>query len=255
MHLVNKWICVGFLVCSLTACGGGGSSGGSTAAPPTPPVANANPGGIWFGTVFNATLGSSFELVGITLSTGESRFIDSSGSQLTSNISVTGTGFSGSVFAVAPVGSVFSNNSPTASGSITGTINERSSMAGTFVLNSGDTGTFNLVYDSTYERTSSLALLSGTWIDVNSDTYTVQSDGTLFGQDSFGCVYSGRVSIINPSFNAYRFSLDVSNCSGFNGTYTGLGTLGDLQLANDNRLFTYQISNQVWSLTARIGKL
>lgn len=238
---------------SLSGCGGGGGGDGSSSQPP--PVVNESPGGIWFGTVFNATLGSSWELVGITLNSGESRFIDELGSQFSANISVDGTSFSGSLFAVAPVGSTFIDGSVTATGSISGTVTERSRLSGTYTLSTGETGTLELFYDSTYERSSSLANTSGTWIDINSDTYTVQADGTLFGQDSFGCVYNGRISTIDPLFNAYRVSIDVANCSEFNGTYTGLGTLGDLQAANDNRLFIFQVSNQNWSLTSQLGKL
>jgi hypothetical protein len=243
-----------FLFSTVAGCGGGSSGGGDTSSQP-PPVVDERPGGIWFGTVFNASLGSSWELTGITLDSGESRFIDELGSQYTANINVTGTSFSGSLFAVAPAGSTFINGSPTATGTISGTISERSELSGTYRISTGETGTLSLFYDDTYERTSGLVKTAGTWIDGNGDTYTVQADGTLFGQDSFGCVYNGRLTIIDAAFNAYRVRIDVANCSGFNGTYTGLGTLSDWQAANDNRLFIFQVSNQTWSLTSTLGKL
>jgi hypothetical protein len=253
MRTVHKWIVIALLVSSAAACGGGGGSGGSATQPP--PVNNQNPAGIWFGNVFNANSATSWEVIGITLSSGESRFIDELGTQYIASINVVGTNFSGTVFAIAPLGSRFIDGNATATGTISGTITQRARLSGSYSLSTGEQGTLNLFYDSNYERTSSLSKTSGMWIDAASNVYSVDADGSIFGQDSSGCVYGGRISIINPAVNAYRVQLTVANCGVFNGTYSGLGTLSDFQLANDDRLFTYQVNNDVWALTSRVAKL
>jgi hypothetical protein len=241
------------LLSSVAGCGGG-SSGGDAAAQP-PPVVDARPGGIWEGTIFNQTVGSSWQVIGLSLDTGESRFIDELGTQYVANLAVSGTSFSGSFFAVAPVGETFIDGSVVATGNMSGTISERNRISGNYTVSTGERGSLNLFYDSTYERDSSLSLMAGTWIDGDQDTFSVDSQGAIFGQDSIGCVYTGQVSIIDRDFNAYRLQLNVSNCGTFNGSYTGLGVLGDYEVLSDNRIFIFQVSNNQWALTNLVLKL
>ena len=238
---------------AISACGGGSSdSGGSVTQPP--PAADQDPGGIWFGTVFNSTLGQSWEIIGITLSSGESRYIDSRGTQYISSHTVDGNTFSGTSFAVAALGTTFIDGSTTTTGSTSGTIVERSRVSATYSVGTGEQGTIELFYDSTYERSSSLAKMSGTWTDPQRNTFTVEANGSIFGQDGFGCVYTGNVSIIDPLYNVYRLTINVTNCADINGTYTGLGTIGDRVAANDDQLFIFQVSNDLWALTSTLEK-
>ena len=238
---------------AISACGGGSSdSGGSVTQPP--PAADQDPGGIWFGTVFNSTLGQSWEIIGITLSSGESRYIDSRGTQYISSHTVDGNTFSGTSFAVAALGTTFIDGSTTTTGSTSGTIVERSRVSATYSVGTGEQGTIELFYDSTYERSSSLAKMSGTWTDPQRNTFTVEANGSIFGQDGFGCVYTGNVSIIDPLYNVYRLTINVTNCADINGTYTGLGTIGDRVAANDDQLFIFQVSNDSWALTSTLEK-
>jgi hypothetical protein len=253
MKCLYRWIAYSLFLLAVTACGGGSSGSGDSVTQP-PPVADQDPGGIWFGTVFNATLGQSWEIIGITLSSGESRYVDALGSQYTATITVDGSAFSGSSFAVAPLGGTFIDGSVTTTGSMSGTLVERSRVSATYSLDTGETGTFELFYDSTYERSSSLAKMSGSWNDVNGNTFTVEADGSIFGQDGFGCVYTGNVGIIDPRYNVYRLTINVANCADINGTYTGLGTIGDWVVPNDDRLFIFQVSNDSWALTSTLEK-
>lgn len=243
-----------FVLSTVAGCGGGGSGGNSSGTQP-PPVVDAKLGGIWEGTIFNENIGSSWQLIGLSLDTGESRFIDEFGTQYVATLTVSGTSFSGTFFGVAPVGETFIDGSVVATGNMSGTISERNRISGSYTVSTGERGSLNLFYNSIYERDSSLSLMAGTWIDADQDTFAVDAQGEIFGQDSIGCVYTGRVSIINRDFNAYRVQLNVSSCGTFNGSYSGLGILDDYQVVSDNRIFIFQVSNDRWALTNLVLKL
>lgn len=242
-----------FLSFAVAGCGGG-SSGSSSATEPTP-IADARLGGIWEGTIFNQSIGSSWQIIGLSLDTGESRFIDEFGTQYVANFTVNGTSFSGTFFGVAPLGETFIDGSVVATGNMSGTISERNRISGSYTVSTGEQGSLDLFYNSTYERDSSLSLMAGTWIDTDGDPFTVDAQGQIFGQDSMGCVYTGQVAIINGDHNAYRVQLNVSSCGAFNGIYSGLGVLDDYQVASDNRQFIFQVSNAQWAITDTVLKL
>lgn len=244
---------LGFTV--LTACGGGGGSSGGASVTPPPVIANADPGGIWYGYASNTTRGETYEVVGVSISSGELRFIDSQGVQYHGSMQVSGTSFNASFRAIAPLGEYFVNGGTVLAGTMTGSISQRRSLDGSYQMSSGERGTVSLLFDDLYQRPSGQSLMTGTWIDVDNDTYSIDSTGRIFGQDSFGCVYSGDAGVIDARYNAYRFNLTVSNCGVVNGTYAGLGVLQDWQSVGDNRLLTLQLSNDAWSLTVSLGKL
>lgn len=239
----------------LTACGGGSGSSGSSVVTPPPPVANADPGGIWYGFANNTTLGETFEVAGVSVSNGELRFIDNQGVQYQGSMQVSGNSYTASFRAIAPLGEYFLDGSTVLTGNMSGTIIQRDSLEGSYLMSSGERGTVSLLYDELYQRPSDLSRLTGTWIDVYDDTFSVDAMGRIFGQDSWGCVYDGAAAIIDARFNAYRVNLTVSNCGEVNGSYSGLGVVQDWQAAGDNRLLTLQLSNQAWSLTTSLGKL
>jgi len=130
----------------------------------------------------------------------------------------------------------------------------RARVSATYSVGTGEQGTLELFYDSNYERSSSFAKMSGTWTDPQRNTFTVEANGSIFGQDGFGCVYTGNVSIIDPLYNVYRLTINVANCADINGAYTGLGTIGDRFAENDDQLFIFQVSNDSWALTSTLEK-
>jgi hypothetical protein len=243
-----------FVLSTVAGCGGGGSGGNSSGTQP-PPIVDAKLGGIWEGTIFNENIGSSWQVIGLSLDTGEGRFIDEFGTQYVANLTADGTSFSGTFFGVAPLGETFIDGSVVATGNMSGTISERNRISGSYTVSTGERGSLDLFYNSIYERDSSLSLMAGTWIDADQDAFTVDTQGEIFGQDSSGCVYTGRVSTINRDFNAYRVQLNVSSCGTFNGSYSGLGILDDYQVVSDNRIFIFQVSNDRWALTNLVLKL
>lgn len=117
-----------------------------------------------------------------------------------------------------------------------------------------DRGRFNLVYSSLYERRSSLAAIAGVWTfsqassaaDVYTVTFTIDGNGELFGSDTTGCVFNGRINIIDDQYNAYRATAGISSCGEADGDYTGLAYLSDIAGTLNNQL-TYSISNESYA--------
>jgi hypothetical protein len=158
--------------------------------------------------------------------------------------SVTGTSISGNiVFTIATYGlspgvnttCKYSDGSTSGTGTISGTITQRSSMTltttsitsmGTALGSSTDTWTFSSAYDTP----SSLATVAGNYT-VGSNTLSINSNGVVFEQDpTTGCVINGQVSLIDTQYNAYSLSFTFAGCMGsaavLNGvTMTGLAAL------------------------------
>lgn len=223
---------------SLTACGGGGGSS-STGVPTPPPTgggaappAPSTVGGIWQGSI--PSLGVS--VIGLVAETGEFHFLQSDDVQYFGTLSASGSSLSGAYVGVTPVGFTFLDGSTTGTGTITGSVGARSSMAvqSAFrtALNNTSTANFTLTYSAVYERPSSLATIAGNYRDPSTNAViNVNSAGVVFSQDATtGCVINGQVSIIDARYNAYRVQYSFSSCRGadmvLNGTTAnGLATL------------------------------
>jgi len=121
--------------------------------------------------------------------------------------------------------------------------------------NSTETGSFNADYQAAlYEQPSSLKLASGTWsaVDFNTTnndivmTLTVlETDGSIVGENTEGCQYSGEIGIIDPAFNLYDIGLTATSCSFLNGAFSGLATIKQ----NTPDELTYQIDNGTGIIT------
>jgi hypothetical protein len=217
-----------FVFVTLGACGGGGGS----LTPPPPPVVNASPGGIWNGT--DSLSGLSVE--GLVTETGEFHFIRSDLAQYIGTVSVSGNAISGNLQGFAEFGTAFPDGSTHGTGTITGTVSERSTLnvSISFKTDAGTSTSTNvpLTFNALYNNTSSLATISGNYTEASTGTvFSVSGNGTVFAQDAAdGCVVNGTISIIDTSYNAYDVSYTYSSCVGpvavLNGvTATGLATL------------------------------
>lgn len=206
--------------------------------------------GIWGGTFTSNVEGKTYNILGVIAENGEARFLSDEGAQFSGNVSVSGSTLTSTVTAFAPPGYVFVNGSTYGTVRFTGTVKTKNSLTGTY-SGVGDTGTFTLTYDVTYERGSSLSSVSGNWSNSDPSGYsqnvTVNANGTFTGNNSSGCTFSGNVTIINPSYDAYRLdNVRIGSCGAFNGTYTGLGVLWDNSTTNDT--FTFGMSNSYASM-------
>jgi len=242
----------------VSACGGGG--GGSTTSVMPPPV-DADPGGLWFGTVTYDD--QTFEeLVGITTSDGRFTLIslDTFGpdtfGQYIGMLTVNGTDATGSGSAYAAPGTTWDNGSTVLEISITAVINEQTTMSGSWTASSGETGSFELDYDADYERDSSLVLLEGVWYvydDILNPvlTLTVDAGGAFTAQNNLGCQSLGQISIIDASFNVYGWDVAISNCL-IDGDYSGFAVLGNLDTGDpansQNNVVLVSMSNDLRAL-------
>jgi len=103
------------------------------------------------------------------------------------------------------------------------------SIALTYTLASGKTGSYSLPYVSyPYEQPSSLAIVAGSYTAASAAaagasqiaSLTIDSMGNLTGSDNAGCNYTGTVTVVNPIYNAYQLNNVTEACSST--TITGL---------------------------------
>lgn len=235
---------------ALSACDTG-LSGVSISGPTTPPPVPTNAGGIWEGSITDASSGIASSIAGVITEIGvneaapeEGRFVDGQGNQI---VFTTVGGGDGSVTAnvtvFAPPGAAFADGSTVATGLFDGAVIERSSLEGSFLnLGTGEvTSTVSMTYNDDYERGSDLARVEGAWADSLGVIYNVDAVGVIFAQDPDGCVYDGTVRALYRSFNTYRLRLTLSECAGLDGDYLGLGVLGDDAGVDD--AFIIQLDN------------
>lgn len=100
---------------------------------------------------------------------------------------------------------------------------------------------FNLLYDSSSERPASLDRISGIWSRTSGDytiTYTIDDTGSLFGSDTDGKIYSGRIVAGENDFNIYFVEdFSISDPDGVFSTYLccleGQATVIDTVVVDD----------------------
>lgn len=202
----------------VAACSGGG--GGSS------PSTEQSMGGVWVGTASPIGGGGSIDMIGIISESGELHFLSEIEIDI-GNVTTNGNTFSGNVTAYT--------TGATELGTVSGTFSPKASFSGTGVFGGTPTSNFAFTYDDSYERASSLALVSGTYSDTDgfyTETYTIGSDGALNGSDTDGCVFNGQVSVIDARYNAYDITITISNCITTT-TLNGLAALGDDTGTND----------------------
>gem|GEM_PF-1658379 len=209
--------------------GSGGNDGGSSGGPGTP--TNASPGGIWEGQTSTGQL-----ILGLATESGEFHFITGDGVQYFGTVTTSGNTASASYTGVTAFGTVFQDGSSFGTGTLTGSIEQRSSLIGTtsFTTEKGMVipGTIALTYNPVYERDSSLPTIAGNFRqDETNYVLSINSDGVAFLQDpDSGCTVNGTVSIIDAEYNAYRVEYTYQNCTGIDAVlngleFTGLATL------------------------------
>lgn len=230
-----------------TACGGGGSGGGGGGAA----TVDQALGGLWFGTLTIDGVPGAQDFVGISTDDGRFRFLSvDTGGQFVGTVQVQGYSVSGAGKGFAPDGTTWRDGSTITTATMTGTLRQRSSFAGSWSTGTGESGTFSFVYDADYEADSSLALLVGVWTVYDDNlnpfaTFTIDANGQFSGQNAAGCVSSGQISIIDGRSNVYDITSTISNCA-IAGDYTGLGVLGSI--ANPNDAFVFSVSNDLRAL-------
>lgn len=234
---------------SLAACGGGSSSSDP------PPTTNQSVGGIWTSqyTVTSGTNnGDVINAQAIVDEQGDFYFLAVNNTNGCASLGFGQASVSGSAVTATSdwglvtwttVNGVAANcvepdGSTAGTGSITGTVAQRSSLTLTETdttsngtMSSPTTTTWT--YNSSYSQASSLATIAGNYTD-GSATMSIDSNGVIFEQDSNGCVLNGQVSIPAAAYNAYTFSLSFNGCPNVpNGTTaSGIATFDSTQSPN-----------------------
>jgi len=154
------------------------------------------------------------------LTRGNLTEIQGDGVQLVGELATSGDELSANFVGYAPFGEKFDDGSTTGVGSLSGDLDEHSSISADidFTTSRGDSSqsTIALTYDPIYERDSSLESVAGNYMDTERNVViNVNNDGDLFSQDSKShCVTNGTVSVIDRAFNLYRVRYTFSNFIG-----------------------------------------
>ena len=243
------------LALSFTACGGGGDNGSAITSNTTFAKRSQSPAGLWQGTTHSSVTNNTYSLVGIISENHTTRFISSANGQYKGVISVNGDAVTSTMTGFAPLGYVFPDGTQVSTLNVSGTLQEKSKIDAVYT-GAGDIGSITLSYDPVYDRASNLSLTAGTWKSSSSGiVYTVAIDnaGTITGNTSSGCVFSGNVSIIDSAYNCYDVTLTVSSCGILNGSYyNGLATIGDSISTNDTLITG--LSNLTASITLSLAR-
>ena len=246
------------VACFISGCGGGGgdsSPPGQVPAPipseppPPPPVQDVSANGNWRASVIEDGIDYTY---GIILQDGAllgliTALEDEDIVFLEGSYTVTGTEISGSY-----------RMSTAETGTFSGTVVEGESISLT-INSGGETSSLRVNLHPDYNRPSSLSLVQGTWVQVlageSVSTVTVSADGAFFGQDIFGCVITGAVTIINAAHNLYDLLYSVAACAESNGEYTGYGILSDAPTGGSNNIFVVLTHSRGtnWSLSQYDG--
>lgn len=207
----------------LTGCGGSNEDGEE--------MIHASPGGIWDG--FSET---GDYIVGLVTEDGAFHFINiDTSAQFAGSMSVSGTAVSSSYTVYLPIAQSWPDGSTSATGVLSGTIQEQSTLNGTVTITTAhgavETHTISLDYNGLYDRPSSLATIAGNFRAEDGTIVNIGSGGNLFAQSAdTGCTLNGTVGLIDSRYNAYRGSWTYASCTGdftaLNGlTASGIGTL------------------------------
>jgi hypothetical protein len=225
-------VTAGLMSCAfLTSCGG-------AADPPYD-----SPGGYWIGS-WNGEPG-----VALMDESGEFTFIADDGEQYTGALLISGDSFTGTVNDFTP-GAFPNYGTYYLCGGLSGAILPGQSVSGTATCETPEgpvIDAFSWTFSALYNVPSSLATISGTYVDSATGTaFTISADGAVFAQDaSTGCVINGTVSIINASYDIYDITVSYASCTGSLTVLNGV-TLAGLAALN-NSASPEQLVAGVWS--------
>ena len=197
----------------------------------------------------------------VDTTTGTPDFSDD-GVQFAGVIASTENTISSNIRIYAPVGTTFANGATVADGTLTGGITERDSINGAWTAESGDTGDFAQLFDTLYNRNSSLSITEDNiWTGTSSVggvlSLSISATGTIFaGVDSNACIYTSAaddgVNIVDPDFNVYEININITNCGPLNSSYSGLGFISDAVLANDT--FTISVTDNDTAILIEVAR-
>jgi len=223
----------------------------------TPPVVTNNLNdisGIWRGTMSSASRGTqSIDI--IVDSNQRIRVTTQAGSQMAGDVS---KGSDDVIKAIINEYASVASNAQIVAEKITFTFSEISndiSLKGSFVTGT-ETGTFQVNYDASYEKDSSLT--SSTVVDIwqsGTELLSINTANIFSGNGVKGCEYKGTIGLIDPAVNIYNLNVTASTCTdiALNADYSGLAWLegGD----SENNIFNYSVVNNQHALSGKLNRV
>lgn len=206
-----KMIATLSIAAALTACGGGGGDDESNN--------NVSAEGFWGNTDAAILITNTGELWGVEL-------VNSSLALYKGNVTTNGSSLSAQLSAYWGGQKI--------NGTATGTIVPQQTLKGT-ISASGQSSSFSLGYDNTYNQSPNLPALTGTYKESDGGTFTVAANGVFSGTTSGGCSESGTLTPDASGKNFYRVSLTIGQETAC-GSLAGQTATGVLAVANSNRL-------------------
>lgn len=226
---------------SVVVTGSGGQATSNTATLTVTPLrsGNADPEGIYYGSVKFSAQPAAWPAIAIVRKDGSAAVfaIQSYATSLVPigigftglQVTTTGSSFTTPFTAHTQTGYTLANGSTSATGSLTGSVVPGVSISGSFtsVL---DNGTFTLTASSaSYQPSSSTGLIAGTYHDsyaASAKVYDVNqvigADGTGTGSDTANCSYTSKYAAPDPNHNAYDATLTPSVCASQTRAYNGI---------------------------------
>jgi hypothetical protein len=208
----------------MVGCGGAYSSGSLGSCGGCSFAQNADPAGVYEGSLSSATFPQGSPVVAIIAENGEGRMSVGGDAYYRLSVATAVDHLTGSFMGFSQSASL-PNGGNSISGNIGGTVTANGINA-TFVDQTNAQQSLTLNFDNVYNQSSSLSVLAGTWsYSVSGFTLTasIQPNGAFTATDSNGCQYNGSFSLIDPNVNAYAETHVLSGCVA-NDTYTGLAT-------------------------------
>ena len=182
---------------ALVACGGGSSSSAE---------------GIWSGSYTIDSTAGPTPLHAIIQDGAQGIFYDYAGlSFVAANFSGTDVNTGGTLY--PPYGFIFTGSTPTLPVTIRVTVSN-GAMIGTATLEGGQAPLTLTPIDPTSSTPSVMAgVWSGTYIGSSNVAFQVATDGTIDGNDAFGCHLSGSIKLLDASKDLFSVSITTSGGS------------------------------------------
>jgi hypothetical protein len=185
------------------------------------------PGGIYFGTLFNCETRSYTRVIGMVSETGEFRFLstdekDDSTSLLNGLLQIDGDTFQSA-------GRYLSAQGEAGELAIDGLIQDGKVIYGRWFVDWGGYGDFRLTHSNetgsslpaTFQLPENITATGQYYESKTAVSWAFESEGRFSAEDAAGCEYVGKLVHSVPQHNVFELQLTVSGCA-MAGSYTGL---------------------------------
>jgi hypothetical protein len=231
--------------------------------------------GVWRGNIISDGETGSREVVGLIDGWGRLRLLTDRAQYVgaisrASDLTTTTIRSAHELVGIAQAGFSWPDGSAVADFSLSGTMSPSKIQAS--YTGSADSGRIELSFDTSSNRQFSVRKADGLWVLRDewqniAATFEITSEsiysGSIYGSDTEGCVYDGRIVRDVMGTSAYLFGVDltIANCApvegrGRNGDYGGHGGLTDNEPGSGNTdLFFIGVNTEAVALNLALEKL